>query len=86
MACGVPVVATDGGALPEVVGDAGITVPKRDEIALADAIGTLLAKPELRQSLARKGRARVLKLFSWEVAAKDMSKLYRQVISGKAPQ
>ena len=84
MACGVPVISTDGGALPEVVGDAGITVPKRDEIALANAIETLLEKPDLRQSLSKKGRARVLKLFSWELAAQDMSELYRRVISSKA--
>ena len=84
MACGVPVISTDGGALPEVVGDAGITVPIRDEIALANAIETLLENPELRQSLAKKGRARILKLFSWELAAQDMSELYRRVISSKA--
>jgi glycosyltransferase involved in cell wall biosynthesis len=83
MSCGVPVIATNGGALPEVVGDAGITVPTRDHFALADAIRILLADPNLRHTLAAKGRSRILKLFSWEVAASDMVQLYRKVISEK---
>ena len=83
MACGVPVISTNGGALPEVVGDAGITVPTRDHLALADAIRTLLTDSNLRHSLAAKGRARILDLFSWEVASGDMVQLYRDVISGK---
>ena len=83
MACGVPVIATNGGALPEVVGDAGITVPTRDHLALADAIRTLLADSNLRHTLAAKGRSRILELFSWEVAAGDMVQLYREVVSRK---
>ena len=81
MACGVPVISTNGGALPEVVGDAGITVPTRDHLALTDAIRTLLADSNLRQTLATKGRSRILDLFSWEVAAGDMVQLYNEVIS-----
>ena len=83
MACGVPVISTDGGALPEVVGDAGITVPTRDHLALADAIRTLLADSTLRHTLAARGRARILELFSWEVAAGDMVRLYGEVVSRK---
>ena len=85
MACGVPVITTNGGALPEVVGDAGITVQTRDHIALADAIRTLLGDSNLRHTLAAKGRSRILELFSWEVAASDMLQLYREVVSRKVP-
>ena len=85
MACGVPVITTNGGALPEVVGDAGITVQTRDHIALADAIRTLLGDSNHRHSLAAKGRSRILELFSWEVAASDMVQLYREVVSRKVP-
>tara|TARA_B110000483_G_scaffold76942_1_gene95795 strand:+ start:1466 stop:2755 length:1290 start_codon:yes stop_codon:yes gene_type:complete len=85
MACGVPVITTNGGALPEVVGDAGITVQTRDHIALADAIRTLLGDSNLRRTLAAKGRSRILELFSWEVAASDMLQLYREVVSRKVP-
>ena len=85
MACGVPVITTNGGALPEVVGDAGITVQTRDHIALADAIRTLLGDSNLRHTVAAKGRSRILELFSWEVAASDMVQLYREVVSRKVP-
>lgn len=81
MACEVPVIATDGGALPEVVGDAGLTVPVRDTDALEAAIRQLLDDPALRQSLARKGRERILEKFSWQVTAREMERFYRQVSS-----
>ena len=80
MACGVPVIATDGGALPEVVGDAGITVPVQDAGAIADALRVLLADSSLRRKLAENGRERILKKFSWGLAAGQMEKLYRRII------
>ena len=46
MACGVPVVSTDGGALPEVVGDAGVIVPVKNIDALVEAIDALVARSE----------------------------------------
>lgn len=79
MACGVPVIATDGGALPEVVGDAGITVPVRDPAAIAGAITHLLANPAERDRLGRAGRERIVSRFSWQVAAKTMVETYRVV-------
>ncbi|MDP4917318.1 MAG: glycosyltransferase, partial [Haliea sp.] len=81
MACGVPVISTDGGALPEVVGDAGVLVPVRDAEALAAAIDSLLQDPQRRTLLAAAGRQRILELFSWEVCARDMDAYYRQVIT-----
>ncbi len=80
MACGVPVVATDGGALPEVVGDAGVTVPARDAGALADAIDALLRDPEGRARLGAAGRERILQQFSWQRCAQQMSEYYRSVV------
>ena len=44
MSCGATVVVTDGGALPEVVGEAGVVVPKGDSAAMAAAIGALLRR------------------------------------------
>ena len=81
MACGVPVVSTDGGALPEVVGDAGVIVPVRDAEALAGAIADLLRKPERREVLSRQGRQRIEELFCWQVCARQMTDYYRQVIA-----
>ncbi len=80
MACGVPVISTDGGALPEVVGNCGLIVPTRDETAIARAIDDLLGDPAKREQLGRKARARIVSLFSWQVAAKDMVDLYSRVL------
>lgn len=80
MACGVPVISTNGGALPEVVGDAGVIVPVRDEEAIADAITDLLNNPEKRKKLGEAGRMRILKHFSWTVAAEQFVAEYREIM------
>lgn len=79
MACSVPVISTDGGALPEVVGDAGMTVPVRDAEAIAAAIEHLLANPDERERLAAVGRQRIQSQFSWDIAARRMLDFYREV-------
>lgn len=81
MACGVAVVSTDGGALPEVVGDAAVVVPAGDAAALAQGINELLTDDERRGALAIAGRERILKMFNWQTAADDMVTLYRKVIA-----
>jgi len=81
MACGVPVVSSDGGALPEVVGDAGVVVPAKDPHALADAVAMLLDNPDLRNDFARRGRQRIGEYFSWEQAARQMTQLYAEVMA-----
>lgn len=81
MACGVPVVATDGGALPEVVGDAGVIVPAKNVDAMAAAIDELLRDPARRQVLGDAGRERILDKFCWQVCAREMSQYYREVLS-----
>lgn len=82
MACELPVVACTAGALPEVVGDdgAGILVPPRDAQALAQAIQRLLKDAQLRQQMGRAARRRVLDLFTWENAARQMVDVYHEVI------
>ena len=62
MAAGLPVVAYDQGAIPEVLGGAGALVASHDPYALADAIGTLLADPARRSDLAAAGRRRLTEL------------------------
>ena len=59
MACGAVVLASDAGALPEVVGDCGVIVPKGDAAALAARLRELLDDGERRARLAAAGRARV---------------------------
>ncbi len=81
MACGVPVVATTGGALPEVVGNAGVLVPPGDREALARALSALLENPARRLELAERGRQRIRQRFSWAAAARQMAEYYRHVLA-----
>ena len=81
MACGTPLVCSDGGALPEIAGDAALVVPAGDEEALREAIDQLLAKPELRAELSQQSRQRIEQLFSWKVAANELSQFYREAIA-----
>lgn len=80
MACGVPVVSTSGGALPEVVGDAGILVPPADAPALSDAITSLIDNPERARELGRAGYNRVQQHFTWHRAAQKTVAVYREAI------
>jgi MMP alpha-(1->4)-mannosyltransferase len=81
MACGVAVVSTDGGALPEVVGDAGVIVPAKNVEAMAKAIDKLLRDPARREALGAAGRERILEKFCWQVCAREMSEYYQEVLS-----
>lgn len=80
MACRVPVISTTGGALPEVVGDAGILVRPGDAEALENAIIDLLDDPAKRERLADAGYERVKKLFTWHSTAKQVVDVYREAI------
>jgi glycosyltransferase involved in cell wall biosynthesis len=80
MACGVPVITTTGGALPEVVGKAGILVPPRDAAALAAAIEDLLDHPDKAAAIGRQGYQRVQAHFTWQRAAEKTVAVYREVI------
>lgn len=79
MACGTPVVASRGGALPEVVGDAGLQVPVKDSKAIADAVSSLFEDGELRERIGAAGRQRMEDIFCWHRAAREMTAYYWQV-------
>ena len=80
MACGVPVISTTGGALPEVVGDAGVLVPPKSHSALAGAISDMLDNPERASTLGRLGYQRVQRHFTWRRAAEKTVDAYRETI------
>ncbi|WP_394434653.1 glycosyltransferase family 4 protein [Streptomyces sp. SGAir0957] len=88
MATGTPLVATTGGAIPEVAGPDGETclaVPTGDAGALAAALLRLLGDAPLRARLGAAGRARVLARFTWARAAQGTAELYRAAIDAAAP-
>jgi len=86
MACGVPLVATTGGALPEVVGPDGVAalaVPPGDPGALASAVARILDGTGLARRLGSAGRARVLARFGWDRVAAATAEEYRAGIAGQ---
>jgi glycosyltransferase involved in cell wall biosynthesis len=82
MACGVPLITTSGGALPEVVGDAAMIVPPADAAALAKAISFLFNNTDQRKKYAQAGLERVNSVFSWPKAAQKVVDIYREAIDG----
>ena len=80
MASGLPVVAGNVSAMPEIVGDGGILVPPRDAPALAEALRFLVESPDKRLDLGRRGRSRVDALFSWEKVIPCILSVYEEAI------
>lgn len=86
MACGRPLVATTGGALPEVVGtdgETGLLVPPNDPSALAVALGRVLDNPGLGARLGAAGRARTLERFTWRATAEGTVAQYRALLADR---
>jgi len=85
-ACGAPVVATTGGALPEVVEDgvSGLLVPPADSRALAAAISRLLNDSAFASRLGEAGVRRVAARFTWRRTAERTLALYRRIIEERA--
>jgi glycosyltransferase involved in cell wall biosynthesis len=86
MACGAPVVATDAGALPEVVGTGGggVLVPRDDADALAKAVLGLLEQPDTRAALAARARSRIEAAYAWPRVAERTAAEYRRVVEEHA--
>ena len=80
MSCGIPLVSTNGGSLPEVVGDAGIVVNHSDPYSLYKGIKELLDDDEKRLMYGKMGRDRVLDKFTWERAARELVDVYKEAI------
>jgi len=80
MACAAPVISTTGGALPEVIGEAGILVPPADTDALVAAILRVFDHPDEAHRLGLAGYHRVRKHFTWRNAAEATVAAYREAI------
>jgi glycosyltransferase involved in cell wall biosynthesis len=80
MALGTPVVSSNRGSLPEVLGDAALLVDPGDDGALAHALEEVLTRPELRDRLSVDGLARA-RTFTWGKCADRTLDVYRSVLS-----
>jgi glycosyltransferase involved in cell wall biosynthesis len=84
MACATPLVTTDAGALPEVVGTkAGLRVRAGDVGELTAALKLVLDSPALAEQLGRAGRRRVLDSFTWRSTAQRTADWYAQTLERK---
>jgi glycosyltransferase involved in cell wall biosynthesis len=84
MACGTPLVTTDAGALPEVVGtEAGLRVRAGDVDELTAALRLVLESPSLQEQLGRAGRRRVLASYTWRSTAQRTADWYARVLQVK---
>jgi glycosyltransferase involved in cell wall biosynthesis len=79
MKCGTPVIVGNRTSLPEVVGDAGISIDPFDVDGLALAIERVIADTGLQQQLTLKGLERA-RLFSWQETARRTLAVYQQVV------
>jgi glycosyltransferase involved in cell wall biosynthesis len=76
MACGTPVIGSDSGEIPIVLGDAGLVFCEGDQDALAECLLYALSHPEARDRLSQMGRERAVRLFSLEQVARMHLDLY----------
>jgi len=84
MASAVPVIGSTCGAIPEVIGDAGLVVPEGDAAALADALWQLLLDGALRERLMWAGREKAERRYSWERVADQTYELFGEVLRNRA--
>ncbi len=82
MACGVPVVSTHSGAIPEIAGEAAVLCQPNDFVSLFEALRALILQPGRREELAGLGRARALERFGLEDYAAALSSLYADLLNG----
>ena len=82
MAAGKPIIATDGGALPEIVlpGETGLLVPMGDAPALAEAIASLLAGPARAAAMGAAGRRRVRERFTIAHTVRKLEGIYEYLL------
>jgi glycosyltransferase involved in cell wall biosynthesis len=80
MAAGCAVIGSSSGAIPSVVGDAGLIFPEDDAPALAAAIGRALHEPGLAATLRARGRERVRARFTWDAVAGKAVRFYDRVM------
>jgi L-malate glycosyltransferase len=84
MAAGKPVVVTRSGAMPQIVGDAGIVVPRHDAVAMAEALQHVVADETLARRLALRARRRAEERYGMDRWVDRTLEVYRRLLAGRA--
>jgi glycosyltransferase involved in cell wall biosynthesis len=79
MACKVPVIGSDSGEIPHVIGEAGLVFPEGNVIALRDCLQRLIDRPQLAQGLGERGYKRAMEQYTNRALAKNLLDFYRSV-------
>jgi glycosyltransferase involved in cell wall biosynthesis len=82
-ASGVPVVGSDSGEIPHVVGDAGLVIGEADEAAWREALASLLDSPARRAELAARGLDRARRHYAWPVIARQHLDFFEEVLGNR---
>jgi glycosyltransferase involved in cell wall biosynthesis len=80
-ACCTPVIGSDSGAIPEVIGEGGLIFPEGDAPALAQCVAELRGQPERRRQMGAAGRRQVEEHYTWERVAQRMHAIYQRVLT-----
>ena len=80
MACGCPVITSNTSAIPEVVGDAAVTVDPRNEGSLTEGLSLLMTSHAMRRDLSVRGTARAAS-FRWDQVARQVIDVYREAVA-----
>ncbi|MFZ1794096.1 MAG: glycosyltransferase, partial [Anaerolineae bacterium] len=83
MACGVPVIGSSSGEIPNVIGDAGLIFREDDVAGLQAQLQTLMASPALRESLGLAGRKRMMDNFTMRRVAQKSVEIYRSLAASR---
>lgn len=86
MSCGIPVVGSNSGEIPNIVGDAGLIFPEGAVPALTSVLDRLMHNRALAEELGERGRARVLEHYTQDIVAAETYAVYRQLLSGRPAQ
>jgi glycosyltransferase involved in cell wall biosynthesis len=83
MACGTPIVASDVGGIPDVVGDIGRIFKYGDTRALAENIIDILDNEEQEREKSIQGRAKVIEQFTWSAVVDRLEAIYGSLVDAK---
>lgn len=81
MACQVPVIGSDSGEIPYVIGDAGLVFPEGDAKALADCLLQLIEKPDFTQTLGEMGYQKAMVKYTNKALAKEQFEFYQELVN-----
>jgi glycosyltransferase involved in cell wall biosynthesis len=81
MACQVPVIGSDSGEIPHVIGDVGLVFPEGDAAALTEQIRTLMQSPEQQTFLSKRGYDRAMTQYTNRALAQQVLDFYRELVA-----